>query len=148
MLCWVSQNHLDNRALLCTFKTFPQCPYRTHLFVGRKSATLNWFVLHIPAFARIYPCFFSMFFLWFSHVYPIKLMIHIRFSHWCSRFSEDFPMKIPQHRQFHQVAKAATAPSQGQNAALASTYLGTCHAATRGHGTNYSYNRGMMIYSS
>ena len=117
-------------------------------FLLEESATLNWFVLHIPAFARIYPCFFSMFFLWFSHVYPIKLMIHIRFSHWCSRFSEDFPMKIPQHRQFHQVAKAAPAPSQGQNAALASTYLGTCHAATRGHGTNYSYNRGMMIYSS
>ena len=147
MLCWVSQNHLDNRALLCTFKTFPQCPYRTHLFVGRIRHFELICVTH-SSFCSYLSMFFSMFFLWFSHVYPIKLMIHIRFSHWCSRFSEDFPMKIPQHRQFHQVAKAATAPSQGQNAALASTYLGTCHAATRGHGTNYSYNRGMMIYSS
>ena len=118
MLCWVSQNHLDNRALLCTFKTFPQCPYRTHLFVGR--------IRHFELICVTHSSFCSYLSMFFFNVFP---MIFPCLSNKTNDSYQIFPLMFQIFRGFsHENPPAPTVPPsrKGSNGSFARPKRGAC----------------------
>ena len=88
-------------------------------FLLEESATLNWFVLHIPAFARIYPCFFF-------NVFP---MIFPCLSNKTNDSYQIFPLMFQIFRGFsHEKPPAPTVPPsrKGSNGSFARPKRGAC----------------------